>query len=315
MEIRIEPYNSALKQTWDDFVSSSRNGTFLINRDFMEYHSSRFTDMSLLFYRKDKLIALLPANVKDNILYSHQGLTYGGLLLNQATTAKQVLDIFGVLKSYLPSLDIIRVIYKAIPHIYHRQASEEDLYALFRCGATLIGRSISSCIFKNNRMDYSKLRKRGIKKALNKKLQIKENTDFSNFWEILGNNLAEKFKTSPVHSLDEIGYLKQKFNAQIRLFEVLANGNVIAGCVIFETYNVAHVQYISASSEGKESGALDYLFDYLIQVIYPEKPFFEFGISTEDNGSVLNEGLISQKEGFGGRAVVYDIYQLQISSI
>lgn len=312
MEIRIEKYNRNLKQAWNDFVSGSKNATFLMNRDFMEYHSDRFSDMSLLFYLKNKLIALLPANIDENTLYSHQGLTYGGLLLSPATSAKQVLDIFEQIKPYLHNYGINRIIYKAIPHIYHKQASEEDLYALFRNGATLSGRSISSCICMKEPIRFSELRRRGIKKALSKNLQIRENDRFNKFWKILKDNLAEKFNATPVHTLFEIEYLKQKFNSEIQLFEVSDKDKVIAGCVIFETMNTAHVQYISSSPEGKNTGALDYLFDYLIRKRYAGKLFFDFGISTEKNGTLLNEGLISQKEGFGGRGVIYDIYQLQI---
>ena len=46
----------------------------------MEYHNDRFEDFSLMVYKNGKLIALLPANKKDNIVYSHQGLSYGGVV-------------------------------------------------------------------------------------------------------------------------------------------------------------------------------------------------------------------------------------------
>ena len=36
--------------------------------------------------------------------------------------------------------------------------------------------------------------------------------------------------------------------------------------------------------------------------------YFDFGKSTERHGEYLNEQLIFQKEGFGGRAVCYDTY-------
>jgi len=312
MEIRVEKYNREMKAEWDAFVSSSRNGTFLFNRAFMEYHSDRFEDASLLFYLKNKLIALLPANRVGDVLYSHQGLTYGGLILSVPATAKIVLDIFDALKLHLGANGIKQLVYKAVPHIYHRQPSEEDLYALYRNDAVFIGRSVSSCIDQRAGIKYSELRRRGIKKALNKGLTIRESSDFSDFWKILETNLSERFDVQPVHTLPEIEYLKSKFPDHIHLYEVCDGSRVLGGCVIFETERVAHVQYISASKEGKEAGALDYLFDSLIQKIYINKPFFEFGISTEKNGSVLNEGLISQKEGFGGRGIVYDTYQLQI---
>ena len=60
----------------------------------MDYHSDRFNDHSLLFYHKEKLVALLPANEKEKDVHSHQGLTYGGLIISEHTNAQTVLNIF-----------------------------------------------------------------------------------------------------------------------------------------------------------------------------------------------------------------------------
>lgn len=312
MEIKIEKYDSESRDIWNDFVDYSKNGTFLFYRDFMEYHAHRFTDSSLMFYHKDKLIALLPANLVDNVLYSHQGLTYGGLILGTSCTTMLILDIFESLKVYLKNLGIVKFIYKVVPHIYHKLPAEEDLYALFRNEARLIGRSVSSCIVQKDRLRFTELRRRGVLKAEDCRLTIKKGVRFRGFWKILTDNLVHKYNVAPVHSLSEIEYLKSIFPTNIHLFEVWNNEKILAGCVVFDTGKVAHIQYISASEKGKECGALDYLFNYLIQKVYITKPYFDFGISTEMNGTVLNEGLIFQKEGFGGRGIVYDTYQLDI---
>ena len=314
MEIRIEKYSPELRDEWDDFVASSKNGTFLFYRDFMEYHSHRFTDNSLLFYQKGRLIALLPGNIVGNTLYSHQGLTYGGLILSVFTTAEAVLSIFSTLKDYLAKEGIEQFIYKTIPHIYHKLPAEEDLYALFRNDAQLISRSISSCIVQKDRPRFSELRRRGVNKGEKCRLFVKKGERFRGFWKILTENLFRRYNVAPVHSLSEIEYLKSIFPTNIHLFEVWEGDRMLAGCVIFDTGKVAHVQYISANEEGKKCGALDFLFDYLIQKIYITKPYFDFGTSTEHGGTILNEGLISQKEGFGGRGIVYDTYRLQLKT-
>ena len=70
-------YNSSLKSQWDNFINESMNGTFLFCRDFIEYHKNRFNDYSILFYKRDILIAVFPANKLNGKIYSHQGLTYG----------------------------------------------------------------------------------------------------------------------------------------------------------------------------------------------------------------------------------------------
>lgn len=310
MEIEIKKYNSDLKTIWDGGISDSRNGTFLLYRDYMDYHSSQFEDCSLLFFNKHKLIAQLPANISGDTLYSHQGLTYGGLILSDSATAQTVLDIFVCLKEYLSQNKIKSLIYKSIPHIYHKKPAEEDLYALFRNDAKLVSRSISSCILQGNKIKYSELRNRKIKKAGKDNFVIKESSDFKSFWCVLENNLKQKFGVCPVHNISEIEYLKSKFSDQIHLFEISNSNQVLGGCVVFETDQVAHIQYISASDEGKQNNVLDLLFEHLIKNVYEEKTYFDFGTSTENNGLMLNEGLIFQKEGFGARAITYDIYQL-----
>ena len=81
--IHIVRYTADKKAEWDSFVRESKNGTFLFMRDYMEYHADRFDDYSLMYYKGDKLLSLLPANRKGETLWSHQGLTYGGLVLNK----------------------------------------------------------------------------------------------------------------------------------------------------------------------------------------------------------------------------------------
>lgn len=314
MPIEIKKYSPEDKTNWNQFVGQSKNGTFLFHRDFMEYHSDRFTDNSLLFYQKSKLVALIPANKHGEILYSHQGLTYGGLILDSEISTQAVLLLFDTLKKHLIDQGFRKLIYKTVPHIYHKQPAEEDLYALFRNEARLTGRSISSCITNPASVNYSELRKRGIKKAIANNLSINETSDYSAFWQILDQNLLSKYNVKPVHSLEEISFLNQRFPDNIRLFEVLKKDKtVLGGCVIFEMPQIAHVQYISANEEGREIGALDYLFDQLLTKVFVNKLYFDFGISTEKNGTILNEGLISQKEGFGAKGIVYDMYELELN--
>lgn len=299
--------------TWNTFVDTSRNGTFLLHRGFMDYHSDRFADHSLLFYEKGVLIALLPANISDTTLYSHQGLTYGGLIVAKSTRTGSVINVFEALSEYLRTSGITTLVYKCIPHIYHKQGAEEDLYALFKLGATLCSRAISSVINKDSKLEYSTLRKRQISKAQNAGVVVVESEDkYPDFWNILNVNLKNRFKVESVHSLCEIETLKAAFPSNIRLFTAIKSEEVIAGVLVFETDTVAHIQYISANEDGKKLGALDLLFDYLISVVFKDKKYFDFGISTENNGLYLNEGLISQKEGFGARGVVYDSYILEI---
>jgi len=310
--MKIKLYTPDLKSEWDNFVCNSKNGTFLIYRDFIEYHGDRFNDYSLMFYEKEKLIAIMPGNINNKIFYSHQGLTYGGFIMGTETKAKEILSAFEHLTVTFRHQGIKKIIYKAIPHIYHKLPSEEDLYALFGQKADLTERNISSSIYLSEKIKYSELRKRGIRKAEKNNLKIENSSDFASFWPLLNNNLQAKYSKQPVHSLDEISYLKNKFPNNIHLYIVKNENTIIAGTVIFETETVAHIQYIAANEAGKGLGATDLLVDYIINKAYSNKQYFDYGISTENNGQYLNENLIAQKEGFGARATVYDIYTISL---
>ena len=312
--LTLSCYPPAHRLAWNDFVRQSRNGTFLLEREYMEYHADRFADHSLLFYKNSRLIALLPAHIEGRAFCSHHGLTYGGMVLGEETTAQLTLDLFSLLMDYLRKMETInQFIYRPVPAMYHRYPAEEDLYALFRMNGRLIGRKISSVIEPSKAIPFSTLRRRKLKMAQCTELSVIKEDDFTAYWEVLEETLRDKYETHPVHSLNEMIRLQQQFPNNIHLFTVKDNkGQLQAGCVIYETSQVAHVQYIASTPDGRTQGAVDFLFDYLIHIYYKEKSYFDLGTSVEEGGKILNEGLIFQKEGFGGRALVYDTYEIPI---
>lgn len=310
-EIRI--YMPSYRKEWDDFVLVSRNGTFLFMRGYMDYHADRFHDCSLMAYYSGKLFALLPAHLVGNILLSHKGLTYGGMIINDKMTASQMLSLFGTIINYLKNRGVVKWIYAPIPYIYSKYPSEEDLYALFRFNARLTERKISTVIPLSYLKPFSTLRRRKVNHAIREGLIICQTDDFISFWSVLKDNLKERHQAEPVHSLNEILLLKQRFPLHICLYCVYDKGNnVIAGTVLYLTDKVVHVQYIGSTQKGRNVGAVDLLFYHLIHEVYNDKVYFDMGTSVEDGGHFLNEGLIFQKEGFGGRAVVYDTYEIDL---
>lgn len=311
MEIRR--YRREDKELWNSFVSKARNATFLFDRNYMDYHADRFDDNSFMFYYKGKLKAVLPANVAGDTLYSHQGLTYGGLLLDKKATVEDVLECFDSLNSWLRENGISKVVYKALPWIYQQYPSEEDLYALtWKCKAQLISRDISSSIVIDNKLKFAESRKSGIRKALSLNIEVGESNDVDGFWHVLEDNLGNRYNAKPVHTANEMKLLMSRFPNNIKLYVAKMNGEIVGGTLIYVTPQVVHTQYISASVEGKKHGALDLLFDYIINKVYANCRYFDFGKSTEQGGAYLNEPLIFQKEGFGGRGVCYDWYQWEL---
>ena len=306
----IVRYTADKAEEWNKFVAESKNGTFLFDRHYMDYHSDRFEDYSLIFYRDGVLYALLPANREDNILWSHRGLTYGGIILNTESTAARIQQLFRELNDYLRADGFIKVVYKPVPHIFHRIPSEEDIYSLFSvCDAKLIDRSISSTLILQYPLKWHRDRRYGINKAKAHDVTVDESMDLKGFWEVLTFNLKNKYDSCPVHSLEEIELLHDRFPQQIRLFTASKDGKVLGGTVLYITSTVVHTQYISANLEGKQWRVIDALFDYLLHECDWQQRYFDFGTSNEEDGRILVEPLIYQKEGFGGRGICYDWYE------
>lgn len=305
-------YNKKNKNKWDEFVKNSKNGTFMLSRDYMDYHSDRFEDFSLMFYEDEKLIALMPASKHGDEILSHGGLTYGGIITNRKMTTPKMLGVFEALKEFLKSRNIDKLLYKRVPSIYFNYSSDEDLYALFISNATLKRRDVSTTIDLSDKIEFNERRKRNIKKAVKSNLIFKQTYDFETYINLLTDVLKFQHEAKPVHTTDEIKMLADKFPDNIKLYASYIEKKMLSGVIIFETPTVAHAQYIANSEEGKKIGALDFVFDKLINKIYKDKKYFDFGISNEDNGRYLNLGLVGQKQEFGGRAIVHDFYELEM---
>jgi hypothetical protein len=308
-----EPYRAELQEEWDAFVRLSRNGTFLFERGYMGYHADRFEDASLVFRnRVGQMVALLPASRTGSDVSSHGGLTYGGLVLGLEARTRGVLSLLEEGMESYRHAGITSVLYKCVPRIYHRLVSEDDLYALFRLGATLMRRDVSSTVQPSSRPSPQARRSRGARKALQAGVKVERSTDFASFWPVLEQRLSGRHGVRPVHDLAEMTLLAQRFPEHIKLFLALDAGVPVAGTVIYETPFVAHTQYIGSTDQGREEGALDLLFEELIGVVYRDKPYFDFGISTAADGRELNDGLIDYKEGHGATATVHDFYRIDL---
>ncbi len=312
--IRIEFYRPEHKTCWDEFVRSSKNGVFLFYRDYMEYHADRFDDHSLLFYQGDRLIALMPANRVDETVVSHGGLTFGGIISDARMTTTLMLRVFAALVDELRARGIKSLIYKAIPHIYHLLPAEEDLYALFVHNARLFRRDVSSTVVVGRKLPLTRSRRRGLCHAERHRLKVERTQEFSRFMAIAEANLKERHGVRPTHTAAEMRLLANLFPENIKLFAADRNGELLGGVIIYESEKVAHGQYRSATEEGMRLGAVDAIMDVLLNDVYRDKPYHDFGISTRDNGRILDAGLIQNKESYGGRATVYDFYELDLTT-
>lgn len=303
-------YKAEYRAAWDDWVDSSRTPLFFFKRDFMEYHSDRFQDSSLMFYEDEKLVAIFPASRTGDQLVSHEGLTFGGMLFNPKVRADLVISVFDALLKHARFIGCKKIIYKAIPYIFSNQGSQEDLYALTLMGAKLVRRDLSSVIHLNNRPKLSKGRKWLIARAKKMKIEPSVSEDWDGFHKLLCAAL-KPHSAVPVHSVEELRLLHSRFPNNIKLKVIVAHENLVAAALLFHFNDVTHTQYLATNEEGKDMGALDALVESCIQESEAKGDrFFSFGISTENAGKFLNSGLINQKENFGARGLVLDFYEV-----
>lgn len=312
MTITVQQYSTHHKSDWDNFVQSSKNATFMLQRGYMDYHADRFNDISLMFYEDTTLIAVMPCSYNENLASSHAGLSFGGILTNKKMTTAKMLACFESMKSFFKEKNIHKLIYKCIPSIYHAYPSDEDLYALFINEANLIRRDVATVVYLPEKIKFSKGKRWGISKAKQANVEVKQFNDFQLFIECENQILEQKYNTKATHSADEIKRLAESFPDNIKMFGGFINNELMAGTIIYETPLVAHTQYITTTPQGRDVMALELVMDYLINHHYVNKKYFSFGISTENNGTILNNGLIAQKEMYGGRAITHDFYELLI---
>ena len=308
----VRKYTDSDRDLWKNFIANSKNGIFMFNRNFMEYHKDRFTDNSLLFYDEDKLVAIMPASIKDGVLSSHGGLTYGGFITGNDMKQHHMNDCFSALKEYAVQNGIKEIVYKHIPHIYHKQPAEEDLYSLYYNGAEVLKIEATTVVDLEQPLKMPKGRKAQVGRARREGVIIKETDDFESFMELENQVLTEHHGTKAVHTAAELHLLQGYFPEKIKLIGAFYQDKLIAGTVLFIYDNVIHTQYMAASELAREIGALDLTIATVIDTYKESKKWLDFGISTEDAGHFLNEGLISQKEGFGGRTNIYQTWKIEI---
>jgi hypothetical protein len=307
----VKIYHKNDYNDWNAFIGQAKNATFLFHRDFMEYHSDRFQDYSLIVMDGEKWVAALPANVVGHEVFSHQGLTYGGLVLLEKTGAATVEIILNAILSFLKENKIQNLILKLIPDFYQLRASNEINYFLYQAKADLVKRSMNLVIDYSKPLQISKSKLKHFRRISELDITIEETDDCTSFWnQILIPRLHDKHQVSPVHSLEEINQLKLNFPENITQFNAYYEGEIVAGITLFCSQQVIKSQYGATSLKGESIRALDYLFINLIEKFGSEYTFFDMGIV--DDGDLYNKGLLKQKEELGCAVYVQDVYKITV---
>lgn len=306
--ISVQRFHPKLARSWDDFVATAKNALFMFSRGYMDYHADRFRDHSLMFFRDGALVGLLPANEHDGVLYSHAGLSFGGVISDSRMKTVHMLEAFDRLFDYIRIAGLSRLVYKAVPHIYHLLPADEDLYALFRAGSKLVAREVSSCITMKTRPMLGAGRKWSVSRLNREGIEIQESRDFIPFMNLARDQLRERHGKEITHTGAEMQLLADRFPENIRMFVAADAYGIVGGVIVYITPSVVHVQYMASNARGKAVRAVDGIINWLLTKRYPHVSYFDFGISTEERGTILNVGLAAFKEGFGARTLTFDTY-------
>ncbi len=313
--IEIVKYTNTLKKEWDEFVDKAKNGTFLFKRDFMEYHSDRFEDYSLLIYEKARLCAIFPANRHESTIHSHQGLSFGGLISQYNSKTTNIIVYFNAINNHLSINGFNNVIYKTVPQIYKTHFGQEDEYLLYLLNAKLVCCNLSSILDLSIDPQISRNRKRNFKKAQENNIIVEESNDFEKFWEVMELNLHKKYNSSSVHTSQEMELINSHFPDNIKLYLSKKEDVIVGGAVLFIFKNVVKIQYAHASEYGKSLGAIDFMYFSFINDFKNKFRYIDFGSSNMKSGKILQTTLIDQKEAFGARAVCVNTYEYNPNSI
>lgn len=312
----ISRYNPGMAEEWNDFVASSRNATFIFDRRYMDYHSDRFTDHSLVARDgKGRIAALLPACIDGGVLHSHRGLTWGGWLLPPKNTA--VADMMEIWDGMIPLLreeGIGRISYKAIPHIYHSAPAEEDIFSIYRAGGSLGRVLISNAIDLRHPVPMSGSTRLNVNKSRRSGAVFGPSDDWEGFWRVLERLLSERYGTRPVHTLEEIRLLVSRFPDRIRLYTAEVEGCTEAGVVMYENPTACHSQYTAGTLLAKEMHLLYGLYAYIMESLAPRSLWLDLGSSNEADPQEVNPGLLHFKNCLGGRGIAYSTYSIPVTT-
>lgn len=319
--IDVVPYEEKHRQLWDDFVAQSNQGTLFHTRAFLAYHPpDRFTDASLLFFKRAELLAVFPAaNLRVEaaaLLRSHPGASFGGLVTLSKTALRDLENIINHLLAYSRNRRYAAIELTLPPHIYFSHASQELEFLLYRAGFRYHQRELTHFLdlrsFNQNFSEnFSAEFNRKIRRARQLGVTVRECDDFSLFYHILEKNLQNKHKTSPVHTLEELLDLRQRLPERVRLFAAYVHDKMVAGILLFIcNARAALAFYISQLAEYQQYRPVNLLcYETAQWCAGQELVYFDFGTSTLRGE--INWGLVDFRQAAGAQAAFRDRMRLE----
>jgi hypothetical protein len=318
--MEIKKFIEEQSDLWEKIVKNANNGTIFHTRKFLSYHpQGRFTDHSLIFYKKDKPYILFPAAEKEydgkRFLISHPGSSYGSFVTPEDISFSNSYVLVESLIKYAKKQKFNGIRITPPPTIYNRRLSNYIEFVLIQHDFTYLKREVSSILFlektiEQNLAKFKPSHRQAVRKAIKAGVKVHESDNFDEFYKILKNNLKIRHNVIPTHTLDELLKLKELFPEKIHLFGAFFDDKMVAGVVNFiATPDVVLAFYISHNEEYQETRALNLLFYTIFDwAIKEQHKVFDFGIFTVNEEP--NFGLARFKENFGSSGMFRDTFEI-----
>lgn len=312
--IRVERYSAEHDSAWDDLVERSANGCFLHTRRFYSYHRDRFRDASLLFFRKRRLVGVIPAAWRDGGIVSHPGSTFGGFVFEPDAETALLEEMLAEAEGAWAADGAVSATVTLPPWFAHRSPHQAAEFALSLRGYSVVQDTTSFVPLAG--LDeaglmaaYRSSTRSQTTQALRAELRAEFSTDFAGYWAMLAKNLAGRHQVTPVHSLEEILLLRELFGDRVRLLGVFHGDDLIAGTVLFDYGTAVHTQYIATDYDHAELRPTNLLYHAFLAAAAREgRSYASFGVSTQQFAGDLNRGLLRFKEGFAARPALLQRY-------
>lgn len=311
MKFEVRYYTAEDRPAWDAFIEKNVPHLFQFQRRYMEYHAHKFVDRSLVFIYEGNIIGVFPAVIcqdDSNQMVSHAGLTFGSFIVEKKTNFENLKLLIERAIEFIKSNDIKLLKIKLLPTLYQGSVAELIKFVCIQYHKVNKFLLTPTAIIDTSRHTVIQERRaRQQKKAQKSSVQVIGNNAFEPFWNnVLIPNLKERFGVYPVHALPEIKYLHELFPENITQLNAYLKGEIVAGITLFHFGNIIKLQYISATEEGKNIGALDLILKTLMHEAMGSYDFIDMGTCAIPETNDLNIGLWYWKKGFGSKAMNYE---------
>ncbi|MFH2024434.1 MAG: GNAT family N-acetyltransferase, partial [bacterium] len=274
-------------------------------------------DHSLIFKKKDRIIALFPAAERimdgEKVLHSHPGASYGGFVFGKLGygDADEILEIF---ESYCREQGFQRGFYIPTPALYFEDYDETMEYAQLWKKFNVVEDYISSFIDLSgdqedvyNRMD--KRKRRYVRRLQdNPDIRLEWNKNYDEYYPILVRNKA-KHKVTPTHSLDELKKLDRLFPGQLNLLMCYYKDKPIGGTLNFTANSrvvIIFYNMIDDNYQDLQPASLQ-IWETMRWAHGAGFKYLDFGVSQlplAENPLTPSKSLVLFKEHFGSRNMI-----------